>query len=766
MNRQSTFTLTLIAAALTGIYGQAAATDDADELKQLSKPDSSVSVWIGNVNHNRPQMGKFDGMEEDGTYAGLDADVRRRDDATGTWTTISARNLGLSTREFSVAHERQGSWGVSLDYDRIQSESPLTFMTGVKGIGTTTLKYGTPGATTAAAQAGLYPATNEVHLGTTRDITTLGFYRRLMPDLSLKVTFKNEDKDGTQVWGRGSNPEFAVQPISGTTREAEAVLSYAGQRWQLSGGVSGSWFNNDNSYVDTIGASQTTAAGSSQSLGHTFLSLPLDNKAYRIFLDGGYNFTASTRGTFKASYIHATQDDSLNTLSNALVASGARGSSSVMAGVPSSLDGEVNTTTFELGLTSRPIDKLSVVAKLSYNKKDDQTPEQTFGTGLTNHPYDLEKTTGKLEGTYRLPDGYSLTAGADVERRERDLPRVGGAFEGTVKMRTETTEKTFSLQLRRAMSETVNGSMAYLHSKRDGSSWEGPETEAPVTINNGNPVNGSVYTDVTAITVPWTNPFAWADRTRDKWRLMVDWAPVETVQLQFNYEHSNDDYDVGKSGLENGKAEVISIDANVALSKDWQLNGWLSHDTTKAHQIGITYDPRTTSLSAPSNQGLGKQGWLCSSANANPGNCTTDLIWDANPKDTGRSVGLGIQGSPMTKLKVGANLQWTETKSEYDISSNVPTYKNATNASKQGLPDITNTMTRVALFGQYALQENADLRLDVVYEHWKSDDWTWMVWDDSGKNLVPFTNMDGTRVIADPDQSSVFVGARYIYRFQ
>lgn len=770
MIMHSTFKLTAISAALMAIYGLAQAADDA-EMRELTQPDSSVSVGVGHVSGDRQQFGKYDGVTDSETHLILDADVRKRDEATGTWMTFGARNLGLDNRQLNAGYDRQGDWGVSVDYNQIPSNNPLKFMTGVRGVGTTTLQYGTPGATAGAAQTGLYPATSEVHLGTERDVTSLGFYKYLMPDLSLNITFKNEEKDGTQLWGRGSNPEFAVQPINWTTRQLDAILNYTGKQLQLSGGLSGSWFENHNAFVDTIGGSQTTAAGVNYSAGHAILSMPLDNQAYQAYVDGGYNFTKSTRGTFKVSYSHATQNDSLDPIANALLATGGTGSSSVLAGTPSSLNGVVNTKLIDLGITSRPINKLALVAKLKYDKKDDKTPEQIFGTGLTNHPYDMTKWSAKLEGTYQLPDGYSLTAGADRDKRDRTLPTVAGVFEGTVKMRTETDETTWRLQARRNLSETLNGSLAYLYSKRNGSVWEGPEAE---TTTVSKTYLGYVYADQSQTTTAFTNPFAWADRTRDKWRLVLDWAPTETVSLQFNYETSKDDYVSAKSGLQSGSAELISLDANLAINQDWQLNGWLSQDTTKAHQIGITYDPRTTGGLLDPATGLayttlpGAVGWLCSSANpAGTGTpCQTDLVWDAQLKDTGKTIGIGIQGNATSKLKVGANLQWTETVSQYPIGSNVPTYITSTNKSKQGLPDITTTMTRIALFGQYAMEKNADIRFDLVHQRYKSDDWTMMEWNSTGTSLVPFTYMDGTTVTANQSQSSTFVGARYIYKFQ
>lgn len=797
MNKHFTSKLTVIAAALMAVYGQAQAEDD--EVRQYSKPDSSISVGIAGTKGDRQQFGKFDGVTKDDTHLQFDVNVHKRDDASGTWTNFSTRNIDYDNRELKVDYEQQGNLGVSLEYSQTPSNNPNAIKTGVHGVGSSTLTYGgigtatTSAAATTDAQNKLFSATGDVHLGTRRDTTTLNIVKYLMPNLSFNFTFKNEDKKGSRAWGRGVNPEFAAEPIDWNTRQIDGILNYADKALQLSGGFSGSWFSNANSFVDTIGGSQTNvtaASATTNAAGHTFLSLPLDNQAYQLFLNGGYNFSKTTRGTFKAAYTHATQNASLSPITNALIASGAGGTSTHIpfAGEPSGLDGEVNTKLLEFGLSARPISKLAIVANLRYQNRDDKTPERAFGkywtyrcstTGTTtyylgatptsancasgtantisgpteidNNPRDFKNLAGKLEATYQLPDGYSLTGGVNYDKRERgfEIDPSAGEYLGVVKMRGKTDETTWRLQLARALSETVSGSIAYLHSKRDGSTW--------------NPAEGAADAD---LPLNFVNPAPYADRKRNQWRMMLDWAPTDAMSLQFNLEHAKDEYGAGRSGLQDGSAQLLSLDAFYAISPDWQLNGWLSHDTTKSHQIGYTYDTRTTT---PIN-------WACSSA---PGatisaGCTTDLIWDANLKDTGNSLGIGLKGNATARTKLGANLQWTRNKSQYPIASNVPSYNSGatagptttSNRSQQGLPDITSTLTRLALYAEYALDKTSDLRFDMVHERWKSNDWTFMEWNSSGTDLMPFTYMDGTTVTAKQNQTATFLGVRYIYKFQ
>ncbi|MDP1717537.1 MAG: MtrB/PioB family outer membrane beta-barrel protein, partial [Burkholderiales bacterium] len=244
---KQTFKVTALAAALFAVYGSALAEG----------PENSVSVGIGNWSSDRLQGGIYDGMRDSGAYGLLDADITKRDEATGTWLGLKARNLGVDNREIMGEWLRQGDIGASLEFSSIRRDQPFVYNTGLRGIGTTTQTVTniTPGN---GANLGLH---------TNRDRLTAKFFKNLGVGLNLNVSFRNEEKDGLRHWGRGGAAEFAVEPIDSTTRLLEATLSYARDRMQLSGGFYGTSYTNANSMVTAIGSSTY------------YLSLPLDNKS-------------------------------------------------------------------------------------------------------------------------------------------------------------------------------------------------------------------------------------------------------------------------------------------------------------------------------------------------------------------------------------------------------------------------------------------------------------------------------------------------------
>lgn len=711
-----TFRLTILAAALTSVYGTALANDK--ELQLQTQPESSISAGVGNWSGDRSQQGIYDDMREGKAYGLLDLSVIKRDEATGTWMTFIGSNLGLDTRELSAEWLRQGDIGVTFELNRTPRVTPNTFNTGLLGIGTT---Y----QTISGAGASALPK-RDVTLGTERDLLGLGIYKNLMPGLDFRVSFKNETKEGNRPWGLGTNALFMAEPIDSTIRQLEMTLDYTAKRLQLQGGYYGSWYETDNTLVWGLVNGAATPGADARNPNPTPLSQPLDNQAHQFYLNGGYTFTPTTRGTFKLAYSIATQDESLPSR-------GLTAPNNAFNGAPSSLDGEIKTTNVVLGLTSQPLPKLSLLANLRYYNVDDQTPlvgivgnNTTGAISVHNTPHSIETTSGKLEATYRLPDNMSLVGGVDISQQDRSSPQF--VSERFVPFRKKLDEETYRLQLRRSMSETVNGSIAYLHSKRDGSEFLATEH----------------------FPSDYINPTNIADRKRDKWRLSMDWAPMEQFSLQGVIEDSSDKYgnNAGRPfGLRDGNATLLSLDASYAFNENWNMTAWISQDKTKARLLGARWDRVTE------NYEVDKESHL---------------------KDVGKSLGLGLRGNVSGKLKIGADMQLTRNNSDYldTVTTNGPGSLlpdggipgGTTSRGTVALPNIENKLAKLNLFAIYAIQKNADIRVDLIHERWQTDDWTWKF-----SNGAPFTygtTTDGTSVTTDPKQVSNFASIRYIYRFQ
>lgn len=723
------FKMAILPAALAAMFGSAMAEDDVAE---LVKPDASISLGVGNWFGDRQQQGIYDGMREGGTKGVADIDFTRRNDETGTWLKLNGSNLGLDTRELRFEVLRQGDIGGFAEYSKTPRDNPYTINTPLQGIGTTSLTVGT--------QVGSFAA-QEVKLGTEREALRLGAFKNLMTGLDFKLDVKNEDKKGTRQWGWGSAALFSVEPIDSTTRQLEAILQYAAKDLQLSGGYYGSWYTNHHSQV--LEQLNGITGGTSASFNAiTPMSLPLDNQAHELFLDGDYSFSPTTKGNIKLSHSRATQNETLPSY-------GLAAPNAPFAGAPSSLNGVIDTTLLQLGLSARPLPKLSLTANLRYNDVKDKTPAkqyiQTVSGGTTtkvyNTPHSYETWSGKLEAAYQLPDRYKLIGGVDYVTQDRSTPgpsstkTTAGVTTDTnyVPFRSVLNETTYRMQLRRAMAEDFSGSVSYLRSDRNGSSY----TAAAGTLPYSNQIN----------------PLHIADRSRDKWRLAADWTPANDLSLQFRVDQSKDEYpDNGRPyGLKDGDSTAYAVDGNYDISKRWKLAAWYSREKSSAREVSYRQ------AGAP----------------------VADAIKESRLSETSDGFGFNLRATATAKLEIGAGFEWFKSVSRYPQTVSTVEAGTAYPAGAVGpLPEIDSKLARFKLDAKYDLDKASALRFEFVHERWQTDDWSWNFANGSpftyfsgnqtctGCSVTPVGLVDGTRVTGSSTQTANFIGMRYIYKFQ
>src|SRR5882672_5217686 len=511
MRTRAALRTTGIAVAVLAAFGSArAAQPEPLAGSELNTEASSVSLGVGLSSKDSRRFGEYNGITERGAYGLIDFNLVKRDDETGTWTQLFGRNVALDNPQLRFEQSRQGDWGYYIDFARIPRFEPYTVTTGVTGIGTPNLTV--PAAPTVGGP---------FSIKTTRDRVDLGGEKFFLGNWDVQVNFRNEQKTGARVFGRGSTGtgptgsfglfEFTPEPIDSVTHQIDAKLNYTTSALQLSGGYYGSFYNNNQSNgLNIIGGNPGLAS-------FTPIALPPDNQAHQLYLTGGYNFAQTTRGNFKLAYTKATQTDAFISPVNPPQA----------PGTGDNLMGRVDTTLAQAGVVSTPMPKLTLRADLRYENRDDKTPVYMYFTGTSptstsngeNEPRSIRTSTAKVEAAYALPDGYRLTGGIGWEQKWRNVSAVR-----IVSARDTTDEMSYRLELRRMMSETLTGALAYVHSDRTGSPW------LTTVLNDG--------------VTPGSNliaPISLADRTRDKVRFTANWNPTDPLTLTFFVEAAKDD---------------------------------------------------------------------------------------------------------------------------------------------------------------------------------------------------------------------------------
>lgn len=697
-NRQAfRFSLTAVAAALLAAYGPVRA-EEVDEVKQLTTPTSEVSVGLGYVDNDNTQWGKYTGMTDSGVYGLLDMYLVNRNDATGTWMIFRGRNLGLDDRDLRFDYIQQGNWGLFLEYSQLPFNQPLNIITRTTGIGGPVQDPAGLPATVPAVP---------VDLSTQRNIFTAGANKLLGHGFDVSVRYRDENKEGSRRYGRQA-PSLLAEPIDFETQQLDGVFSYTGEKLQLQVGYYGTSFDNSNAALYTPTVTPGNASG-----------LPPDNEAHQGYISGGYNFTPTTRGIFKASYTELSQNEAFFAATNnpAITNPGL-----LNAIGRTSLDGTVDTTLAEVGVVSRPLPKLTLRADWRYEHRDDSTPKLKYvnespANCILNTPQNcsrdgfnvpLSRTTNLYRGEaqYLLPMGFKVTGGIEYNDWSRD---VSPAFR-QVSWREDNDEWVYRVELSRSLSETLNGRIKYIYSDKQGSAYL--------------PANNNAGPDV-------IDPLHWADRTRNLVRLRLDWSPLENLTLGFTGDYANDEYDERPLGPIEGKYEFYGIDVDYAISDNWQLVGWLSQAWNK-------FD----------------QGSIGAAATAfDSGAITANQEWFANLKSTTTAIGAGVHGKITSKVSVGADVQYQVDDETFPISPFL------------GLPDLSNTHTMVTLFGEYAINPKSGMKLQYTYDRWKTDDWAWQ------NTLVPFAPpnaffTNGSMAYFDTPQNVHFIGATYYFRWQ
>jgi MtrB/PioB family decaheme-associated outer membrane protein len=743
-----------IAALCVAACFSAAHAEDETDMARMTRPDkATVSVGAGAVSgdsKSRSLYGQYNGLRKDDAHLLLDLDYITRDDATGLWTIVEGRDLGLDTREVRFLRERQGNWKLFGEYSELIRDYPRTVNTSLLGAGTTT-----PTVTLLPARG----TGQDLDLKTERKSLSLGGEKWITQNLMFEATFKNEDRDGARIYGRGFNcPSgaaptpvctalavgasqwailFLPEPINSTTRQFEGKLTYVGERLGLTVGYYGSFYSNENGSLNpTVLGNLNNPLGNPMGQNGSVplsaglrgilqqpMALPPDNQAHQFYLSGNYAFTPKTRATFKLGYTHATQNEDF--LSN--------GQTGAPPGV-NNYGGVLNTTLAQFGLSARPMPKLSLNANLRYENRKDESPLASYNregaNSFTNGTYSLKKAAAKLEASYQLPANLRGTLGVEhesVDRGQLSSPEcidlgdgncLGDSVAGISGLRAKTKETSYRAELRKSISDSLSGAISYVRGKRDGSSWLKP---------NALPNTGvTALSDAEIFNRTGIFPSIFMDRTRDKVKATADWSPLDRLSLQFTVEDGKDKYSAPtEKGLRDTVVRLYGIDASYALSEVWKVTAYYTHSEQTLHVSHST-------------------GYI------------------ADLEDRNNTFGIGLVVKPKGKFEYGADILYINDRNIYaqTLDRAASPANVAFLAQSGGLPDVTFRDLRFKLFAKYAVQKDGEIRVDLVHDRQKLDEWTW------ANNGVPFTFSDNTTVSLNPNQNVTFVSVRYTYRWR
>lgn len=698
----SWFRLTCLATLIGGFGPVAQAqpldAERAEAISTLTTPDKEIRLGLGLLSDDNRRLGQYTGLLDQGAYALADVNYLTLEKASGKWIRLTGRDLGLDTRELEFDHYRQGVWRYTLGFGQTVRHEPLQVSTGLTGVG-------------AAVQTINGGTIRPVDFQMKRDLMSFAAEHAFMGNNKVRLRYTHEDKEGARIFGRGNfgTPaaiEFLTEPISRDTQTLELSLSHTGKDLQLSGGYYGTLFVNHAERLDVIGDNTTNALNAPLPAGTppwSPMSMPLSNDSHQVFMTAGYSLSALTRLAFKGSHTVARQNENFMAVTQPT-------SPAPVADAPASLDGKVVTTLGYLDLTSTEIDHLDLQANFRFEDRDDQTPEAKFlnvlGVSGLYKPRSWRSMKSKFEAGYQLPLALKAVASFEIDEQERNLPEPFRR----VAFRPKTDESTSRLELKRLIAESATGSVAFSQSRRRGSDY------VTDTLDSSTLPGLQPSSDV--------NPLLWADRDRDTWRATLDWVPFSDLSVNLAVDKSNDVYSGRELGPRDGQRTFYSLDASYSITRRWQATLFASYDDTRARQITHT--------------GIG-----------------STQQWEANLRQSGQAVGIGIRGSLRSGLELGGDLNHYQDVAEQRMSAALASVLTP-GFSVTSLPDYKYQLTELKLFGAYPIDNSSRFRIEYQYSEWKTDDWTWQGW----------TYSDGTTLAEKPEQRTHFLGASYQYRWR
>jgi putative beta-barrel porin MtrB/PioB len=346
---------TILALALLAAFGTVRA--------QSSSADGSVSFGLGLAggdSADRALFGQYNGMRDRGTVGLLGVEYKRSNEAAGTSTRLQGIDLLGETRELDFRWKKQGDWKFGADYRQQVRHDPNSVSTG---------------ADLTMKRTGL----------------GVSFAKIISPAWQFDASLSSENKTGARLFGIGFSCPSAVapgcrgttgtetgwallmlpEPINANHSQVEARLSYAGEKLRLSVGYHGSFYRNAYGSIDpNVPSSLNNPVGTPlplstglQAILSQPVALPPDNQSHHLDIAGTYALSRTTQLNFRLGRAQSFQHQDF-------VAAGLSGAP---AGI-NELGGRVDTTLAQVGISSRPTPKLSLLAKLRHEERDDRTP--------------------------------------------------------------------------------------------------------------------------------------------------------------------------------------------------------------------------------------------------------------------------------------------------------------------------------------------------------------------------------------------------------
>lgn len=652
-------TLTIICLPVTVL----AQVDTSDWKCELCPFENSYSAELNagalNVSDSAARFGNATGLDDEGLEADLGGTGRYAQDSFQlSW---SAKNLGLDSREFSIDAGQQGLYGLYLDYDELPYRLFDTTSTVYTFGGNNELRLpaGWVTAGTTTAMPGLPSSLVKQDIGSDRQTIKLGGH--FLPSASFKVfaNYRQQNRDGIDIISGANFTQASLLPrvVDYQTDTINLGVQYVRGAFDIALGWYGSFFeNNANSltWQNAFFDDPLTSRFDSRQL-----ALEPDNDFQQISLSGSFrDLPLNSIVAFNAASGKGEQNEPLlpYTINPNIAAS---------ALPRANLDGQVDTASYSLTLTSKPLPKGRVKIGYRYDERDNQTSRDlwnrvivdTFlsGQSVLNTPYSFDRTRLDISGDYRLFDKVRVAAGYERTALDRDFQEVA-----------EQTEDRSWGQVKWRPLSWLNVSAKGGNARR-----EIDRFDDSVLVDFGQN--------------PLLRKFNLAHRYREFGELSVSATPMEApVSATVTAFFADDNYSKSRLGLTDSENMHFSIDL-----------GWTISAAASAYLVGGRETIDTDQLGSAS---FGEPDWF------------------ATHEDTFSHYGAGVE---VRGIRDKTDLIFDYLRTDGETAINV----GALGSGGDPFPQLESTLDSIRLKLRYAKSDRLDIDAGFRYESFSSKDW-------------------------------------------
>ncbi len=632
------------------------AADTSDEAKQgASAPGNAftrafmgeVDLGLGYVSDDSFAFGRYSGLEQEGPYLMADFHLRLRP-GRPDYLFARGKNLGLNARSVLFKYGKQGNYDTFFSYDQLPNFTVDTAETPFVGVGSSDLTY-------TNVVRGLNLETERKRLGA-------GFTYRPDRHWSASLSMRREVKEGTGVIGgalldagagAGFGNSFAAllpQPIDYVTNLVDLTLGYVNKRYQWQLAYHLSLFENE---VESLTWDEPTDTATAR---EGRLALPPSNQFHQLTFSGAYGLTDTTRLTGLLSTGWMFQDETFLPFHVG----------GTLAELPrTSLDGEVQVHAAKIGVTTRPMRRLSLSANYRYDERDNNTPQAEYdyfpldssvpsGAPVTNQPLSYKKHKFDADANYRFSRRVKAGLGYEYRKTKREFSDV-----------EENDEHTVEARLKVAPIDTLDLSLKLARMERDASDYQ-------AEIFGQNSLLRKYYL---------------ADETQDKVGVVISYMPHQSVTLGLSADLIKDDYHETQIGLTEADRQSYTLDISYVPREDWLVYGFYTLERNEASQLGSSSD----AVETPD--------------------------WQVDFDDDVDTFGVGVKVTGIkNKWDLGVDYVYMDGESDIRLfDSGVPT--------SFPYPTLNNRLHTIKLYAQYRLRKNLDFKLTFLHEAYDSTDW-------------------------------------------